>query len=275
MKVFVTGGNGFIGSVVVRKLIERGDTVRCLLRQTSKTDRIAKLPFECVLGDVRDAASVQAGMRDCDGVIDLASLSSWTHIHSPLMPEVVIGGTNNVLSAAATLGRPRVVFVSSSTAINATSTPVVQNEDSVMSLPLDKFVYVNAKLEGEAMCREHAKKGLPVTIVNPAEVYGPHDYEKITAGSLIDFASSSLVMVSEGGTSVVHVEDVATGMLAALDKGHPGERYILGGDNLSIYDLAVLTLEIWVRKSRSCACRTGVLKMLGWMGSNLKDSDAV
>ena len=270
MKVFVTGGNGFIGSVVVRKLVERGDTVRCLLRPTSKTDRIADLPFERATGDVCDAASVRAGMDGCDGVIHLASLSNWNDIHSPRMPAVVVGGTKNVLEAASVVGRPRTVFVSTSTAVNATTVPIAQNEDSAMTLPLDKFVYVKAKLEGERMCREYAAQGLPVTIVNPAEVYGPKDYEQITAGNLIDFAKSNPVMVSEGGTSVVHVDDVATGMLAALDKGQPGQRYILGGDNLTIRQLAELTMNILGQKKPVVGMPSPVLRALGWMGSNLK-----
>lgn len=270
MKIFVTGANGFIGSVVLRKLVERGHQVRCLLRPTSRTNRIADLSFERMSGDVRDLASVRAGMAGCEAVLHLASLSSWTDIHSPLMPDVVVGGTHNVLAAAAELGRPRIVFVSSSTAINATPTPEPQNEASAMTLPLDKFVYIKAKLEGERLCRESAAQGLPVCIVNPAEVYGPNDIDSITAGNLVDFVKSSLVMVSKGGTSVVHVEDVAEGILAALDKGRPAERYILGGDNLTIKELAQLTLEILGQEKSIWTMPNAFLQTMGWMGANLK-----
>lgn len=251
MDIFVTGGNGFIGSVVVRKLTERGHTVRCLLREKSQITRLEGLAYRRVSGDVRDAASVRSGLSGADGVIHLAGLSSWTDIQSPLMPDVVIGGTKNVLEAAASLGRPRMVFVSSSAAVNGTSEPIIHDEDSVCTLPLNRFTYAKAKREGERLCREHAAKGLPVSIVNPAEVYGPNDYDQITSGSLVDFARSSPVMVSRGGTSVVHVDDVAEGVIAALERGRPGERYILGGDNLSVRELAELTLEILGRGSRS------------------------
>ena len=100
MKVFVTGGNGFIGSVVVRMLVKEGHAVRCLLRKTSNTDRLTGLEFERAIGDVREAASLSAGMEGCDAVIHLASLSAWDQIDSPLMDEVVEGGTRNVLAAA-------------------------------------------------------------------------------------------------------------------------------------------------------------------------------
>src|SRR4051812_45269904 len=123
MKVFVTGGNGFIGSVVVRTLIAEGHTVRCLLRKTSKTDRIDGLAYERAEGDVRDAASIKAGMAGCDAALHLASLSSWNDIDSPLMDEVVEGGTRNVLDAAKAQGGTRVVFVSSILAVNASETP--------------------------------------------------------------------------------------------------------------------------------------------------------
>ena len=120
-KVVVVGG-GYGGATAAKyiamwsegkidvTLVERGDTVRCLLRPTSKTDRIADLPFERATGDVCDAASVRAGMDGCDGVIHLASLSNWNDIHSPRMPAVVVGGTKNVLEAASVVGRPRTVL---------------------------------------------------------------------------------------------------------------------------------------------------------------------
>ncbi len=100
MRIFVTGGNGFIGSVVVRRLVEQGHAVRCLVRATSDTRRIDALPIERVTGDIRDAASLAGAMAHCDGVIHLAGLSSWNDLNSPLMDEIVVGGTRNVLDAA-------------------------------------------------------------------------------------------------------------------------------------------------------------------------------
>jgi dihydroflavonol-4-reductase len=244
MRIFVTGGNGFIGSVVVRKLVERGYAVRCLVRPTSNTQRIDRLPVEQVVGDVRDAPSLVSGMAGCDGVIHLAGLSSWSDLNSPLMDEIVVGGTHNVLDAARRAGGLRTVVISTSVAVNGTAAPVVQDETSQLALPPGGFVYSRAKARAEAVCRAAAADGLPTVIVNPGEVFGPDDTDLITACNLVDFAKSSPVLVCHGGTSVVHVDDVADGIIAALERGRPGERYILAGDNLTIRQLAELTITL-------------------------------
>src|SRR5262249_29934442 len=234
MKVFVTGGNGFIGSVVVRTLLAENHEVRCLLRPTSNVDRIAGLGFTRVDGDVRDAANVTRGADGCDAIIHLASLSNWNDIDSPLMDEVVEGGTRNVLDAARA-AKARVVFVSSSTAVNASSEPRPFDETAEWTVDDRKLSYCRSKRAAEAMCRQAFRKdGVPVVIVNPGEVYGPNDTALITACNLIDFAKSAPVLVCSGGTSVVYVDDVALAIVRAMDKGRPGERYILGGENLTI-----------------------------------------
>jgi dihydroflavonol-4-reductase len=242
--IFVTGGNGFIGSVVVRKLLERGYAVRCLLRALSHTDRIAGLSYQTALGDVRDMASVEQGLQGCDGVIHLAGLSNWSDINSPLMDEVVVTGSLNVIAAARRAGNVRMVFVSTAAAVNGSTSAVVFNEDSDCTLDLNKYRYSRAKRRVEEACRMAAEAGLPVSIVNPTEVYGPNDTALNTAGNLVDVARSSPVIVCKGGTSVVHVDDVAEGIVLALERGVAGERYILGGDNLSVAELAHLTLDI-------------------------------
>lgn len=244
MRIFVTGGNGFIGSVVVRKLAAEGHHVRCLMRSTSDTKRLEGCEYERVLGDVRDRASIGEGMQGCDAVIHLASLSNWNDIYSPLMNDVVVVGSQNVLDTAQAAGNLKTVFVSSVAAVNGTKEPQVQNERSPCTLDLNKYTYARAKIAVENLCIGKTKEGLPVIIVNPGEVYGPNDTSLNTAGNLLDFAKSSPVLTCKGGTSVVHVDDVADGIIAALKRGRAGERYILGGDNLSVEELAKLTLDI-------------------------------
>ncbi len=244
MRVFVTGANGFIGSVVTKQLVHNGHQVRCLLRSTSDTTRINALPYEKALGDVTNRDSVFEGMSGCDAVIHLASLSNWNDIHSPKMQEVVVGGSRNVIDACMAHGRLPMVFVSTAAAIDGTTTPVVLDENSPCTLKQEVFIYPYAKRTVEGFCKDAAHDGLPVSIVNPTEVYGPNDTGLNTAGNLVDMAKSSPVFVCSGGTSVVHVEDVATGIIAALTKGKPGSRYILGGENLTISELAYLSLSI-------------------------------
>jgi dihydroflavonol-4-reductase len=244
VRVVVTGGNGFIGSVVVRRLVERGDEVRCLLRPTSDTQRIDDLQVERVYGDVRDLESMRAGASGCDGIVHLAGLSAWADIQSAAMPEIVVGGTRNLLQAAMDANCRRVVYTSSSVAVNGTPTPVLQDETSVCTLDLRAYIYARAKVDAERLCRQAAADGLPVCIVNPGEVYGPNDTGMVTSANLVDFATSWPALVCSGGTSVVSVDDVATGILAAFERGRPGERYILSGDNLTIRQLAALTLSL-------------------------------
>jgi dihydroflavonol-4-reductase len=265
-RVLVTGGHGFIGAVVVRALLDRGYQVRCLVREHSRTARIDGLPVDRVRGDVCDAASVRAAMQGCGSVVHLAGISRWAEIHSPRMEQVVVGGTTHVLEAARALGGPRTVFVSSAVAVNGTRRPIVHTEASGFSLDPDRYVYARAKREAEARCRRAGADGVPVVIVNPGEVYGPGDTALVTAANLVDFAKSPVVLVCHGGTSVAHVADVAAGIVAALEKGRSGERYILGGDNLTIRQLAELTLSILGQRKPIWTVPNPVVRLLAGAG---------
>lgn len=269
-RVFVTGGAGFIGSRVTRRLVESGRPVRCLLREQSRTERLDGLEYERVEGDVRDFEAVRRGLQGCETVIHLASLSSWTDIASPAMEEVVVGGTGNVLRAAAAEPGRRMVFVSSATAVNGSRHPVVHTEESLCTLPLQEYPYPRAKRAAEALCREAAQKGLAVTIVNPTEVYGPEDTGFITSGTLVDFARGGAAVVCDGGTSVAHVDDVARGIVAALDRGRAGERYILGGENLTVEQLARETLDILGRPPRVLKVPNSLLRLVARVGAALR-----
>jgi dihydroflavonol-4-reductase len=244
MKVFVTGGNGFIGSRVVHALCAGGHTVRCLLRETSDTSRIEGLTYEKHLGDLRDGDSLARGLEGCDGVIHLASISSWSAIRSPLMRQIVVDGTANLLAACKTNGKPRMVFVSSVTAIGATQGPDIQTEDATFDLPEEPFIYAHAKRDAEALCQSaFAEDGLPVITINPCEVWGPNDHDFITAEYARDTLKDWPALTVTGGTALAHVDDIAAGIVSALNKGRPGERYILGGDNVSAPELTRMILE--------------------------------
>lgn len=249
MRVFVTGGNGFIGSAVVRELEKTGRRAVCLLRETSRTDRIEALSFDRAPGDVRDIDSLRAAMRTCDATIHLAAPGGWDHDDPALLRAVIEDGTRNVLTVASELPRHRVVVVSSTAAINASNTPTVFDERAEFTVSDPSLHYAHAKHRAEIIAREAHERGVPVIIVNPAEVYGPGDTALGTARNLMDFATETPVLVCSGGTSVVHVEDVADGILAALDRGRPGERYILGGENLTIRQLAELVLYVLGRRA--------------------------
>ncbi|HEY8145518.1 MAG TPA: NAD-dependent epimerase/dehydratase family protein [Kofleriaceae bacterium] len=271
MRVFVTGGNGFIGSVVVRELVAAGHEVVCLLRPTSNIDRLAGLAHQRADGDVRDPESLRAGMAGAGAVIHLASLSSWDLIDSPEMKDVVLGGTRNVLEAAAALGNQRVVFVSSVTAVGATPGPTPLDENAAYNLEKTRgLTYSQYKFQAEQMCRDAVAAGQDVVIVNPAEVYGPNDIALITAGNLVDFAKSSPVLVCRGGTSVAYVDDVALGIVRAMERGKRGERYILGGPNVTLRELAAETLDILARRAKIWVLPNALIRFVTKVATGLR-----
>jgi dihydroflavonol-4-reductase len=248
MKVLVTGGNGFIGSVVVRSLIAEGHTVRCLLRATSQTERIDGSSYERAVGDVRDTASLTAAIDGCDAVIHMASLSAWDQIDSPLMDDVVVGGTRNVLDAAKARPGTRVVFVSSILAVNGSATPQQFDETATWTLADCRLSYSRCKREAESMCRRAV----------------------ITACNLIDFAKSKPVLVCSGGTSVVYVDDVALAIVRALERGRSGERYILGGDNVTVKQLAELCLDLLGQKKLIVRIPNRVIELVTRVATRFK-----
>ncbi len=166
------------------------------------------------------------------------------------MRDVVLEGTKNVLAAAQGRGA-RTVFVSTVAAVDGTTEPRLLDETAPFTLAgLDGLTYAQLKHQAERLCLDRARDGVPVVIVNPAETYGPGDTDLINSGNLVDFANSNPVLVpNAGGSSIAYVEDVAEGIIRALERGRPGERYILGGENVDWRRLAELTLEALGKKS--------------------------
>jgi dihydroflavonol-4-reductase len=270
MRVFLTGANGFIGSAVARALTASGHEIVCLLRETSQLERIKSLPFTRVTGDVRDARSLREGMRDCACTIHLAAPGAWQQDDPSLLREVVEEGTRHVLDAASELRGHRVVVVSSTAAIAASNQAVVFDERAAFMVPDRTLHYAFAKHRAELVAWDAFARGVPVVVVNPAEVYGPGDTALLTAGNLIDFATSTPVLVCRGGSCVVHVDDVARGIIAALERGRPGERYILGGENLTIRQLADLVLALVGRRATIVQLPNGLVRFVSRLAVHLR-----
>jgi dihydroflavonol-4-reductase len=249
MRVFVTGGNGFIGSVVVGELTASGHDVVCLLRPTSQRDRLAGFPITEVVGDVCDVDSFRAAMSTCECTIHLAAPGGWSRDDPNQLRRVIEGGARNVFAVARQLPEHRVVLVSSTAAVGASDVPHVFDEQATFRLRSGALPYAYAKHQAEILAWEACGEDVPVVIVNPSEVYGPNDTALGTATNLIDFATSWPVLVCRGGTGIVHVADVAKGIIAAMERGRPGERYILSAENLTIRQLAERVLGLLGRRA--------------------------
>jgi len=270
MRVFVTGGNGFIGSRVIRTLASRGHSSICLLRPTSDTSRLDGLEFERRQGDVRDYDSVRRGMEGADSVIHLAAVSAWDQVDSPMARQVTLEGVENILRAARESGGLRVVHCSSLTASGGNPEPVPATEEQQWTEAMvEGLAYAAFKQEAERMCAAAAKEGADVVVVIPAETYGPEDHHLITAKNLVNFVKSAPVLVCRGGASIAHVDDVALGVVKALESGVAGRRYILGGENVTLRELAQLTLRFAGKDARVISIPNAVLRTLTRVATKL------
>jgi len=245
MRAFVTGGTGFIGGAVVRRLLEGGHEVRALVRPGTDTQQLDGLPVERVDGDLQDPDLLRQGMAGCDWVFHVAALYSYWGHRAEEFYQTNVEGTRHMLEAAGQAGVTRVVYTSSIAVLglNADHTPAT--EDTPSSLADRIGPYQRSKFLAEEVAREHARQGLPVVIVNPSTPVGVGDHKPTPTGQIIvDYLHGRMFAFVDTGLNIVDVEDVATGHLLAAERGRVGERYILGGQNLSLKQILDLLAEI-------------------------------
>lgn len=223
--VLVTGATGFLGIHLCRELEDRGVPVRAMRRETSDAAPLEDVPCEWVVGDVLDRPSVERAVEGCRTVVHLAGVGL-----ESAGPETVrsvnVDGSHNVFDAAHRADVDTVLFAS--TAGTRRSDGVADEAD--VAPPLGP--YQASKRRGEELAAGFCDRGLDVVVVHPTSVFGPHD--PAFTGRLLSMAASPLLFATPpGGVSVVGVQDVVDGMVAALRRGEPGEHYLLGGENLA------------------------------------------
>ena len=235
MKAFVTGATGFVGSHVARILADQGADLRLLLRSTSNPKNIEGVRADRVVGDLRDSASLEKAISGCDTVFHVAAdYRLW--IHDPdQMYRSNVEGTRAILEAARKDGVRRVVYTSSVATMGFTGNSMPADENSRVSLDHMIGHYKRSKFMAEQVAIEAGKSGMDVVIVNPTTPVGERDIKPTPTGRIIvDFLKRKFPAYVDTGLNLVDVTECARGHVAALEKGRSGERYILGGENLTL-----------------------------------------
>lgn len=250
MKVFVTGGTGFIGKRVVAKLVERGDEVYALTRSVRSAEAVESLGAHAVRGELKNLAVLHEAMRGCDLVFHIAAWYALGIKDLERMSQINVEGTRNVLETAHQLGVPKIVYVSTVAVFGDTHGELVDEQFFQAGPFLTHYDRTKWQAHYEVAV-PLIEKGAPIIIVLPGAVYGPGDQSLI--GEMMRqfyFRSLPFAPGKETALTFAHVDDVAQGLLLAASKGRPGESYILAGPNLTLGELFDLWAQILGRRPR-------------------------
>jgi dihydroflavonol-4-reductase len=242
MKTLVTGATGYLGAALVRALCAAGEPVRCLVRSAGRQGALEGLDVEWVPGDVRDIDSMRRALAGCNRVYHLAALyTNWLR-RSDVIYRINEEGTRNVLSACLEARVEKVVHCSSVAALGAHGR-VPADEGARFNLDATRDHYYISKFRAEQIALTFARRGLPVVIVNPSNPIGPGDTGPTPTGALIvNILKKRIPAYVDGGINLIDLGDCARGMVAAMQRGRCGEKYILGNLNVSVkqyFDLIV------------------------------------
>ena len=235
MLAFVTGATGFVGSHVARALAAQGADLRLLVRSGSDLRNIQELQAERVMGDLRDAVSLKKAVAGCDVVFHVAAdYRLWVRDPDEMYRSNV-EGTKAILEAARESKVRRVVYTSSVATMGFQSNGHLANEESPVSLANMIGPYKRSKYMAEELAIEAGKSGMDVVVVNPTTPVGERDIKPTPTGRIVvDFLKKKFPAYVDTGLNLVDVAECAQGHIAALEKGRSGERYILGGENLTL-----------------------------------------
>jgi dihydroflavonol-4-reductase len=269
MRVFVTGGTGFIGGQVVRKLREHGDDVVALVRTPEEAGALEELGCELVAGSLADVGAIREGMAGCDAVIHGAAIYEVGIPESEhrAMYEANVVGTETVLRAALEAKVPKVVYISTVAAFGNTKGEVVDEGYEHPGTSYTSY-YEQTKVEAHRLARRMvAEDGLPALLVQPGGVYGPNDHSAL-GRQMNQFLAGRLPLLPfpETGFNMVHVDDVAEGVRLALGKGRAGEAYVLGGQITTMREMMDTLARVSDRKPPKRTMPTGVLKAMAPLG---------
>jgi dihydroflavonol-4-reductase len=245
MKALVTGATGFVGAAVARALLGAQWQVRVLARPGSDRRNLKSLEVEVSEGDLADLKSLERAVQGCDGLFHVAADYRLGARDPAELYRANVEGTRNVLSAAHRSGVQRIVYTSSVATIGIPADGTPGDEQSANSLENMIGHYKRSKYLAEEVVREAAQGGISVVIVSPSTPVGPGDVKPTPTGQLVlDAAAGRMPAYVDTGLNIVHVDDVAAGHLLAYERGRAGERYILGGQDMSLREILELIARL-------------------------------
>lgn len=268
-RVFLTGGAGFIGREVVRQLSDRGDEVVAVIRNPDQIAGMRHLGARLVAGDLSSVDAIHVALEGSDAVIHIAGAYRIGILPSehPQMYEVNVGTTRRVLDAAIEAGIPRIVHVSTVNAFGDTRGRIV--DETFRRDPADGYLsyYDETKYLAHVAAESRIAAGAPIIIVQPGQTYGPGDHSAIGAQLKTAYDGEARVVIFGNlGISPVFVVDLATGILAALDRGRVGEAYILGGESLRTRDAMSIAARAAGRRPPRISVPNAVFRLMVPMG---------
>ncbi len=239
MTTLVTGATGFVGSAVVRLLLEQGQSVRVLVRPESNRSNIDSLPLEIVTGDLRDPRTLPPTVEGCHTLYHVAADYRLCTPHPKELYDANVTGTRDLIRAAVAAGVERIVYTSSVAVLGRATDG--SPADEATPVALDDMIghYKRSKFLAEEAVRQLiADEAAPVVIVNPSTPIGPRDIKPTPTGRMIvEAAAGRMPAYVDTGLNLVHVDDVAKGHLLAHERGRIGERYVLGGENMTLAEI--------------------------------------